>query len=103
MIKKYKTKKEYKRFSNKNNVEFLMAVLSMNKIFGSTEELIEFEGTSYSAIMSGFCQGKFQYNDLVDIYNASFIANSQERFIYFTEEDRWNRFVELERKAGHLH
>ena len=102
MIKKYKTKEEYKSFSKKNNVEFLMAVLSMNKVFESNEELIEFEGTSYSAIMSGFCQGKFQYNDLVDIYNVSFVANSQEEFIYFTEEDRWNDFVELERRIGNL-
>ena len=97
-----KKKKGYKEFAGLNNLEFLLALLSINKQFSSKEDRLEYDGTSYSAIMSGFCQGKFQYNDLVDIYNASFIANAQEPFIYITEEERWNRFIQLEKEMGRL-
>lgn len=102
MVKKYKLKDEFKKFGGLNNIEFLMYVLSLNKIFHLNEDAVEFDGTSYSAIMSGFCQGKFQYNDLVDIYNASFVANAQEKFIYFTEETRWLKFIELEKRMGRI-
>ena len=91
-------KEEYKSLYNKNNIIFLMNILASNKLFRLSEDEIDFDGTSYSAIMSGFCQGSFQYNDLVDIYNVAFLANNKEKFLYFTEEDRWNDFVELERK-----
>ena len=101
-IKTFKKRDCYKQLRKMNNIDFLMNLLALNKSFKLNEDKIEFDGTSFAAVNSGFCQGKFQMNDLVDIYNVSFIANAQEEFEYYTEENRWKEFVSIEKKNGRI-
>ena len=86
--------------AKKNNVLFLMSVLSKNKAIGHNESKIIFDGTSYAVVMSGFCQGKFQYNDLVDLCNVSLMFNETENIRYFTTDNRWLDFINLEKEMG---
>ena len=97
-VEESKKKLEYKSLISDNTIIYLMNILSLNKNFCLREDEIEFDGTSYSAIMSGFCQGKYQFNDLVDIYNVAFVANNKEVFEYYTSEKRWNTFIDIEKK-----
>jgi len=63
-----------------------------NNLYGT----VIFDAFTYSMLNSGFCGGKFVINDLVDIYNLSFIANNDNEFSYFTDDKRWNNFILME-------
>lgn len=96
-IKKLKKKKEFSSLRKYNNELFLISLFRMNKRLISSENYILNDAMTYAVINSGFCQGQFQKNDLVDIYNIAYSVNEKSvYFRYFTEEKRWCKFAKLE-------
>lgn len=85
---------------DKSNILFLMKYLKKNFKDSFFENELQFDALIFCVIKSGFCEGKFHFNDLVDSYNASLIANDKINFIYFTSDNKWNNFYTIESQVN---
>jgi len=78
-----------KQMKSLNNEIFLMKILNNRISFSSKEEELNFKAMNLCVIKSGFCSGKFHFNDLVDLYNFSICGNEENKFFYFTDDKKW--------------
>jgi hypothetical protein len=84
----------------KGNEAFLMLWLRRNNPMKSTNVEIAFDAALFGVINCGFTCGKFHRNDLVDIYNIGLLGQTKTDFQYFTNDKKWRRFLETERKVN---
>ncbi len=87
------------KIKDHNHQVFLMKYLKNNKHDNYLKDEMINDSVNYAVVMSGFCTGKFAMNDLVDLYNVSLIG-SNKNIKYFTNEKKWNNFLEVERNIN---
>ena len=94
--------KSVKNMKTLNNIELLLEFMGNQRRSiankeqkGNKESELEMIAIDFCVINSGFCSGKFDFNDLVDIYNFAIIGNDENHFYYYTNEKKWQRFKDI--------
>ena len=88
-----------KDFNSNNNIVILMMILRLFDKNDDNYSMVLHDAINYAVVNSGFCKGKFKYNDLIDLYNCSLVGLGNE-CEYFTNDRKWKQFFDIESKLN---